>query len=176
MNRESLVAADTGRLFMILERVLFLKGVDLFKNIDTEQLSLIAEIAREMVVGTGEIVAREGDTGDSLYIIKEGSLRITKEKNGVNYTLKNIAEGECFGVFSVFNEKPRASGSVANERTVLLEIRKSEFKKVLIANPEIAYNILELLSERITEMDNEIVLLNKVLGENIAGEKFRSTR
>jgi CRP-like cAMP-binding protein len=166
--RPEVSLADTGRLFTILERILFLKGVDLFKNVDTERLSVIAEIAREIVVESGEVVSREGETGESLYIIKEGGLRITKEKEGKQYSLKNLVEGECFGVFSIFNERPRTSGALANERTLLLEIRKNEFKKVLIANPEIAYNILEILSERISEMDNEIVLLNKALNENIA--------
>jgi CRP-like cAMP-binding protein len=162
---------ETSRIFAILERVLFLKGMDIFRNVDTERLSVVAEIARELIVSPGEVVAREGDVAESLYIVKEGSLRIQKEKDGTPYTLKNLRSGECFGVYGLFGEKPRAAGAVANERTVLFEIRKNEFKKVLIGNPEIAYNILENLSEHLNEMDNEIVLLNKTLKESLSGAR-----
>ena len=160
---------ETSRIFAILERVLFLKGMDIFRNVDTERLSVVAEIAREVVVSPGEIVARQGDIGESLYIVKEGSLRIQKEKDGTAYTLKNLQAGECFGVYGIFGDKPRTAGAIANERTVLFEIRRNEFKKVLIGNPEIAYNILENLSERLDEMDNEIVLLNKTLKQSLSG-------
>jgi CRP-like cAMP-binding protein len=160
---------ETSRIFAILERVLFLKGMDIFANVDTERLSVVAEIAREVVVSPGEIVAREGDIGESLYIVKEGSLRILKEKDGTPYTLKNLRAGECFGVYGIFADKPRSAGAIANERTLLFEIRRNEFKKVLISNPEIAYNIVENLSERLNEMDNEIVLLNKTLNARLSG-------
>ena len=159
---------ETSRIFAILERVLFLKDLYLFRNVDTERLSIVAEIAREVTVAPGEIVAKEHEIGESLYIIKEGSLRIMKEKDGTAYNLKNITSGECLGVSDIFNDKPRAAGAIANERTVLFEIRRNEFKKVLIGNPEIAYNMLEILSERLNEMDDEIVLLNKVLRESIS--------
>jgi CRP-like cAMP-binding protein len=162
---------ETSRIFAILERVLFLKGMDIFRNVDTERLSVVAEIAREVVVSPGEILAREGEIGESLYIIKEGSLRVVKENSGTAYTLKNLSVGETFGVFGIFNDKPRNSGAVANERTVLFEIRRNEFKKVLIGNPEIAYNVLEILSERLNEMDHEIVLLNKKLIESLSGAR-----
>lgn len=156
---------ETGnkRIFALLERVLFLKEVDLFRNVDTEKLSVIAEIAREIVVEADETVANEGEASEALYIIKKGVLRIVKEKDGVRYNLKNIGEGQCFGHFSVFGSDKRSAGAVANEKSVLYEIRKTEFKKVLMSNPEIAYNILEMLGERLSEMDNEIVLLNKTL-------------
>jgi CRP-like cAMP-binding protein len=167
--------AEHFRIFTILERVLFLKEVDIFRNVDTERLGVIAEIAREVVFNSGDVIVQEGETGDSLYIIKKGSLRIIKEKDGKQYHLKNLTTGQCFGVFGIFGDRPRTAGAIADEVTTLLEIRKSEFKKVLISNPEIAYNILEILSQRINEMDNEIVLLNQMLNKyqtnNLVNEK-----
>jgi len=153
----------TSRIFAVLERVLFLKDVDIFKNVDTERLSVVAEIAREGIFSAGEEISREGDPGESLYILKSGSMRVVKERNHKPYTLKNLKPGESFGLFGVFGEQLRSSGAVANENSVVYEIRRNEFKKVLIANPEIAYNILEILSARLSEMDKEIVLLNQAL-------------
>ncbi|OGJ87512.1 MAG: hypothetical protein A2487_06125 [Candidatus Raymondbacteria bacterium RifOxyC12_full_50_8] len=158
---------DDQRVFTILERVLFLKEVELFRNVDTECLGVIAEIAREIACNTGDIIAREGDLGDSLYIIKQGSLKIIKEKEGKQYLLANHSEGKCFGELGLFGRTHRTAGAVANEKSVLLEIRKDEFKKVILTNPEIAYNMLEILSERIRRMDNEIILLTQTLGNDL---------
>ena len=165
---------EQHRIFTILERVLFLREVEIFKNVDTERLAVIAEIAKEIGVVSGETVAREGEIGESLYIIKKGSLRIVKEKDGKQYTLKKILQGECFGVFGILGKRRRSSGAVATEDTALLEIKKNEFKKVLLSNPEIAYNILEILSQQINELDNEIVLLNKTLNATLAGRPEKS--
>jgi CRP-like cAMP-binding protein len=165
---------EQHRIFTILERVLFLREVDIFKNVDTERLAVIAEIAKEIEVVSGETVAREGEIGESLYIIKKGSLRIAKEKDGKQYTLKKILPGACFGVFGILGERRRSTGAVATEDTTLLEIKKNEFKKVLLSNPEIAYNILEILSQQINELDNEIVLLNKTLNATLAERPEKS--
>ncbi|MFH0920056.1 MAG: cyclic nucleotide-binding domain-containing protein [Fibrobacterota bacterium] len=159
-----------ARAFALLERVLFLKEIDIFHNVEAERLSAVADIARELHVAAGDTVAREGDPGESLFIIRSGSLRVVKEKDGRQYALKNLSPGQTFGVFGILGDKHRAAGAVANEATVLLEIRKSEFKKMLLNNPEITYNILEILSERINEMDNEIVLLNRTLSSSLTGQ------
>ncbi|OGS37457.1 MAG: hypothetical protein A2293_11020 [Elusimicrobia bacterium RIFOXYB2_FULL_49_7] len=158
-------ATDTQRLFTILERVLFLKEVDLFRNVDTEKLSMIAEIAREMRVEAGELLCRQGEPSECLFIIKQGGLRVMKEKGGVRYTLKNILSGQWYGIYGLFGSGRQTPEIVANEPTVLYEIRKNEFRKVLLSNPEMAYNLLEILSERLGEMDDEILLLNKTLTE-----------
>jgi CRP/FNR family cyclic AMP-dependent transcriptional regulator len=154
--------------------VLFLKEVDIFRNVDTERLSVIAEIAREITVEINEVIARENEASEALYIIKSGSIRIVKEKDGVQYNLKNIGEGQCFGVFGLFGSGKRSAGALANEKAVLYEIRKSEFKKVLMSNPEIAYNILEILGGRLNEMDNEVVLLNKTLALSLKGDTAKT--
>ncbi|MGE5856135.1 MAG: Crp/Fnr family transcriptional regulator [Syntrophaceae bacterium] len=168
------VESGNKHIFTLLERVLFLKEVDLFRNVDTERLSVIAEIAREITAEENEVIARENEPSEALYIIKSGALKIVKEKDGVQYNLKNIGEGQCFGVFGLFGSGKRSAGAVANERTVLYEIRKSEFKKVLMSNPEIAYNILEILGGRLNEMDDEVVLLNKTLALSLKGDTAKT--
>lgn len=158
-----------ARVFALLERVLFLKEIDIFHNVETERLTAVADIAREVHFSAGDTVSHEGDPGESLYIIKSGSLKLVKEKEGKQYTLTNLGPGQSYGVFGIFGERKRSAGAVANEMSVLLEIRRSEFKKVLLNNSEIAYNILGIFSERIDDMDNEIVLLNRALGSTLAG-------
>lgn len=161
---------NNDKIFSILEKVLFLKDIELFRNVDTERLGVIAEIAREIVYNDGEIIAREGDISDSLYIIKKGALKIFKEKDGQSYHLTNIKEGEAYGMYGVLGRNRRTAGAQAIGKTTLLEIRKNEFKKVLLSNPEIAYNMLEILTERIRTMDDEMVLMNRTLNRNLQNE------
>ena len=59
-----------------VEKVLFLKGVDLFKNIPGEELTHIARITDEVEYGTESTIFAEGDQGDAMYLIVEGNVRV----------------------------------------------------------------------------------------------------
>lgn len=154
-----------SKIFPLMERVLFLKNVEMFKNIDTEKLMVIAGIAKDVAFSRGELVSRQNDVGDALYIVRQGSLRVIREKGEQRTVLSILGPGDCFGAWGLFGNHPRSATAEANEDTRLLMIRRAEFKEVLYEYPEITYNLLEIFSELLRKANSEISVLNHMLSD-----------
>ncbi len=165
MSLSAEIQQKKGKIFPLLERVLFLKNVEMFKNIETEKLMVIAGIAKEVSFAKSELVSRQDDVGDALYIIRHGSLRVIREKGDQRTVLSILGRGDCFGAWGLFGNHPRSATAEANEQTNLLMIRRTEFKEVLYEYPEITYNLLEIFSELLRKANNEISVLNHMLSE-----------
>ncbi|MFH0922203.1 MAG: cyclic nucleotide-binding domain-containing protein, partial [Fibrobacterota bacterium] len=65
-------------VFRLMENVIYLKKYTLFSDLNTEELRTLAFIASPVDVRDGERVVREGDAGDSFFIVKRGELRVVK--------------------------------------------------------------------------------------------------
>jgi len=162
-EKESLV-------YPLMERVLFFKGVEIFKNCESEKLLAVAEITEEEKYLKGERVARENEIGESLFIVKKGSLKAIKNSLGKDFVLHIIKAGEVFGEMSLFGEHEREAGALANEDCEIYRIKKSEFKRILLDNPGITYNILEIFAERVRESNKTILLLNSRLNQELLAD------
>ncbi len=128
-----------------VEKVLFLKSIDLFRGLPGEELAQIAEIAEEVPISAGGVVFSEGDLGDALYIVVEGKVRVYKN----NRNIAEIGERDCFGEMSVLDSEPRSASVAAISETLLLKIGREEFKDILSERPEISLGIMKVLSRRL---------------------------
>ncbi len=72
-----------------------------------------------------EWVFKEGDPGDSLFLIKSGMVQIVKEINGVDVTLATLSDNEVFGEMALFSDLPRSAGAQALVPVTLTNIPKS---------------------------------------------------
>ena len=128
-----------------VEKVLFLKSVDLFRGLRGEELATIAEIAEEQPFSAGEAVFAEGEPGDALYLVIEGAVRVHK----ANRQLALLGERDVFGEMAVLDAEPRnASASVVKD-TVLLKIVRDDFRDILQERPEIGIGVILVLSGRL---------------------------
>ncbi len=155
------------KIFPLMKRILFLKNVEMFKSINTEKLMLIAKIAEEVSFKKGETISKQNDIGDTLYIIKTGSLRIIQENENQRVVLSIIKSGESYGAFGLFGNQQRSATAEANEDSDLLMIKRAEFKEILYDNPEITYNLLSIYGELLKKANKDITMLNKLLNEKI---------
>lgn len=130
-----------------VEKVLFLKSIDLFRALPGEELAQIASIAEELHVSPGDLVFGEGEQGDALFIVVEGRVRVHKGSR----TLAELGERECFGEMSVLDAEPRSASVSALGDGVLLKIGREEFKDILSERPEISLGIMKVLSRRLRE-------------------------
>jgi CRP-like cAMP-binding protein len=128
-----------------VEKVLFLKSIDLFRALPGEELAQIAEIAEEVPASGGDIVFTEGEPGDALYIVLEGRVQVRKGDR----KLAELGERECFGEMSVLDAEPRSATVAALSEAMLLKIGREEFKDILGERPEIAAGIMKVLSRRL---------------------------
>jgi len=107
----------------------------------------------------GEIIFNDGDPGNSMYIIYEGSVGIFKDIEGRRTILATLKEGDFFGEMAIIENKPRSAGAVARGSTKLIELTREIFEEQIKTNPEIIMTLLREMSERLREADHQIKLL-----------------
>ena len=139
-----------------IERILFLKSASLFADVAGSDLPWIDEIAREEVFDDGRIVFREGEMGDSLFIIVEGAVRVLKgEVDPV--VLAVLGERDCFGEMALLDGEPRSATIETERRSRFLKIERADFEELLLARPQIGFAMIKNLNRRLRETNARLL-------------------
>ncbi len=141
---------ETSRTLGELDRMVVLRRVPLFSELDPEDLQRIAATAQERLYPAGEALVREGDFGDELIVIVDGSVRITKRDGETERYVRTYAAGDHIGELAVLRDRPRAATVVAEEDVRGLCIGGEALRAILQERPEAAMAMLATLAERIS--------------------------
>ncbi|MCR9142179.1 MAG: cyclic nucleotide-binding domain-containing protein [bacterium] len=148
-GRRKRTRKEVKQMAIDMERILFLRSVPLFADIDGNDLQWINEITREKKFKAGQTVFRENDVGDSLYIIINGSVRVLKGENQV--ILQILEERETFGEMSILDQEPRSATVEVQKDATLLAIKRDDFQRLLLARPQLAFSLFRTISRRLRE-------------------------
>lgn len=132
-----------------VEKVLFLKSIDLFSQIPGEELSQIALITDEVLFDAGDEIFREGDPGQTLYFILDGRVRI--HSMGVAEDLATLGERAVFGEMALLDSEPRSASATAVSDVACLKIERDDFNEILTEKGEIAQGIIKVLTRRLRD-------------------------
>jgi len=132
-----------------LEKVLLLKSAHIFGRVDAEDLAPMARVAAEKHFDKREVVFREGEFGDMLYVVVRG--HVVVEKGG--HVLAELGRGESFGEMAVLDEEPRNATVTATEATDVLAVGSEALYEILQERVEIAEGIIRVLSQRLRISD-----------------------
>ena len=124
-----------------IEKVIFLKSVDIFEHATVEQLGRIAGLMEEVNFEARETIYNEGDAGDALYLILSG--RVALERNGS--TIREVEEKEAFGTLEVLDFHPRATDAKAIDPVRVLKLNGQEFHDLLSVDFEMVEAVLRML-------------------------------
>lgn len=124
-----------------IEKVIFLKSVDIFEHATIEQLGRIAGLTEEVHFEPGEIIFNEGEPGDSFYLLLSG--RVFIERNG--NTLREMKEKEAFGTLEVLDFHPRATTAKAADQVRALKLNGQEFHDLLSLDIEMVQAVFRML-------------------------------
>ena len=143
---------DTSNTLAEIDTMLFLRRVPLFEDLDPEDLQRVAAAAVEHVYPAGEALVREGEFGDDLVVIVEGSVRVVRaEPDGSERLIRRYAPGDHIGELAVLRDAPRAATVIAEDGPVRgLVIGGEGLKAILRERPEAAMAMLATLAERIS--------------------------
>ena len=130
-----------------VEKVLFLKSIDLFRAMPSEELAQIAEIAEEQAFLAGDPVFAEGEMGDALYLVVEGAVRVHKGDK----QLAQLGVRDVVGEMAVLDGEPRSASVTVVKDASLLKIGRDDFRDILDERPEIAMGVIKVLSRRLRE-------------------------
>ncbi|APR83092.1 cAMP protein kinase regulatory chain [Minicystis rosea] len=125
----------------VLEKLVTLREAPLFRGLSGEELYPVGEIAQIIVHAPGDLVVRQGDPGDALFVVSKGTLRVQKDDK----VLSEISRGAVFGEMALLDGAPRAATVEAVTDAELLRVPRSEFEALLDESPEIARAVIRLL-------------------------------
>jgi CRP-like cAMP-binding protein len=128
-----------------VEKILFLRNVSLFAGMHPAELGHLAGIAEEVVYSQGSQIIREGDHGDTMYLIVDGEVDIVRGKEA----LAVLKSRDYFGEMSILDGEPRSASAVARTDCLLLRINQRDFYGILRRHFEAALNIIQTLTRRL---------------------------
>ncbi|MEE2876371.1 MAG: Npt1/Npt2 family nucleotide transporter [Candidatus Neomarinimicrobiota bacterium] len=140
------------QMYSILEKTILLKSVDLFKNIPGDVLTRIAQIAEEERPLENSALFKEGDFGNSMYVIVDGNVRIHKGEQHI----ASLGKGACLGEMALLDQEPRSADATTEEDSTLLKISQDGFYELMSGNSEIMQQIIKLLSGRIRDTNAKL--------------------
>ena len=118
----------------------FLRQVPLFKDVDEPTIQALWPRLRERRLRKGEVLFRNDDPGDEMFLIFSGSVVVSKPVTGrVEQVLKHMAAGEVFGEMCVFgDERTRSATIQADTEAMLLSLHRDDLNRFIEANPRAA--------------------------------------
>ena len=140
----------------VIERLLFLRKVPLFADLAPADLTRIAELVEESSFTPGELIAIEGDVGEDLHIVVEGSIRVVRrgERDRSPRELARRAVGDPVGEMSLLTDAPRMASLVAEGAVRTLRLGRREFESALRERPSVALALLRVLAQRLAERED----------------------
>ena len=121
----------------------------------------MAEIATGRNVAEGQSIFRDGSTGDEMYMVVAGTVRISKEIPGAGEeALTLLGPGSYFGEMAAIDDAPRSADAVAHTACGLLAIRREDLDRLMFLDKDLAYAVLwafvRTLSSRLRETTEKL--------------------
>ncbi len=135
-----------------IERLLLVRGVPIFKELRDEFLVRLASIMNEVSYPSDKMIFAQGQEGRSLYIVVAGRVRVHLEDRD----LAILDKGSCFGEMSLFDAEPRSASVTAISGCDCLILTQQQLYEAIDETPDIAVNIIRLLSRRIRSQNLQL--------------------
>jgi CRP-like cAMP-binding protein len=130
-----------------IERVLFLKSVDLFAYVPDDVLARVAQVARIVHLSPGEQFIEQGSVGDCLYVMIDGEAAILVDSQQVT---KRLAR-EVIGELAILDKQPRRASCVAVTEITALKIEQNDFTILMEESPDLLHGIIQVLIQTLDE-------------------------
>ena len=109
----------------------------------------------------GDVIVRQGDVGDCLYVIQEGQVEVLLEKDGETTRLRVAGKGEILGEMAVFERVTRSATVSALGEVRVLTVDKKNFLRRIQEDPSLAFRLVQIMSRRIRELSDEVARLKR---------------
>jgi CRP-like cAMP-binding protein len=136
------------------ETLAFLREVRLFKDIGDTELVALGGSMRDRALKRGQVLCREGDPGEEMFVVRRGSFVISKPVTGrVEQVLARIGPGDFFGEMSLFARAPRSATVQADTDATLLVLDRAALTRMTEQSPRAAaaffYALVQVFIERL---------------------------
>jgi len=126
--------------------------IPLFAEFSDDELADIVSLASTRGVQKKNVILQEGDTGNALYVILEGSVKISYyAPDGREIILSILRSGDFFGEIALLDNQPRSATVTTLEHSKLVQIRHKEFNRLLLDRPHLTLKILQEVANRLRQ-------------------------
>ena len=166
-------AVDAAQAKRLALRRDVLANMPLFARLTERELLRVMQAVQVREFRGGEIVIREGDKGDELFIVLEGQVRVSRG----DQTLTHLGPGEHVGEMALIRSVPRSATVAAVGPTELIAIRRGDFFEILRKEHEVAvkmlWQFLGVLADRLDQTNSELHEMKRELAaEDVTSEIF----
>jgi CRP/FNR family cyclic AMP-dependent transcriptional regulator len=160
------------------QEIALLRETELFRDLTGKQIGEILSISRKVAFSEDEVIMREGDEGDTMYIIREGTVEVVKslvmgdpdeemdEKNKV-FTRLDASVHAVFGEIALLETMRRTATIKTVTNCRFYEIKRGDFLRLAEANHELGYriflNLARIVSARLRKADEDTIKLTTAL-------------
>lgn len=150
----------------------------IFSSLEQEELPYILNITEEKKFQKGDVIMQEGDKGDTMYIVVEGEVGVSKSltmkfgDNDFRQTEKVLTrfrpeDHVILGEMALIGSDNRSASIVARTDCLFLEIKRDDFLRLIRQNPELGVKIMlklsELLINRLKQSSKDVIRLTTAL-------------
>jgi len=108
-----------------------------------------------------EVVCRQGERGDCMYVIQAGRAEVLREEDGAEVVVGELTTGDVFGEMSIFEREPRSATVRVKGQARVLTLDKRAFLRQVHEDPSLAFHILQRMSSRIRTLNQELSRLKR---------------
>jgi CRP/FNR family transcriptional regulator, cyclic AMP receptor protein len=141
---------ETLPTLSLMEKVLHLGSVPLFRELSPADLKQVAETATENAYVDGTVIADQGDPGDAMHVVVSGEVRVLMGE-GTGSEVARRGPGYIVGEMAVIAEQPRMASLVAVGHVRTLSIDRTRFQRILRERPDAALAVMRELVARLQE-------------------------
>lgn len=133
----------------------------LLANFNANELALLSSFGDSRSYQPGDIVIRQGDENDHLYLVLKGKLEVLQEVDGADRVVAVLEAGDSLGEVSIFDPGPASATVRAGSEAEVWLITRDSLERLHTANPKVAYRLLTrittCLSKRMRDMNDKLV-------------------
>ncbi len=131
-----------------------LEAVSLFRHLSQKEMARLYQIAQERRFSVGQEIFGEGDTGDGVYVVKDGLVEISGVlRANVRHAFSQLGPGEIFGEMAVIESLSRSATATAVKETTVYYIPRGDMLDLIENSPALSLRLLQEISRRLREFD-----------------------
>lgn len=154
-----------------MEKWEYLRRIPLFSDLREALIKQIADIATIKRVKKGTVLFQQGDPGEAVYVVKEGSIKISMvDEDGKEYIIHIMKKGEVFAEATLFNSGPYPANAEAVEDTALIVLNNARLEDFIKANSELALELIKIMAKRLQDVSKQLnsLALRDAIGRTIS--------
>jgi len=134
-----------------------LREAPLFSSLDDEAANSLRGSMSETRIGRGDVLFHEGDSGDRLYVVTDGKIKLGRTSaDGRENLLAILGPGQMFGELSLFDPGPRSATATAVTPCTMMSLGHDELLRWLEDQPSVALGLLNQLAARLRKTSDVV--------------------